>query len=137
MREEYVKNESEYRKFKYLIPALILIHTLFFRLKIYKNSYLFHPSPPTRHFVVTVPETIFSNTWVKKVMRQEPPNHGVAPSPSRQLPSSPTRKLQLLASGARMTDGTKATSWPPQPIPERAMVFSELMQPRCGFKVLT
>lgn len=34
LREEYVRNESEYRKFKYLIPALILIHTFFiFQIK--------------------------------------------------------------------------------------------------------
>ena len=139
LREEYVRNESEYRKFKYLIPALILIHTFFiFQIK---NLQEF---PSLSSF--SSRETLLGHSFRDHVS-QHPGRKGhvmvAPPSPPPhgtllhwQFPQCHPRRLQLLASGARMIDGTKATSWPPQLIPEMATEFSEMTQPPCGFKVL-
>lgn len=139
LREEYVKNESEYRKFKYLIPALILFTlSLFFRLKIYKNSHLFHPSLPTRHAMVTVPGTTSGSPRVKRG-DEKSSTHPPLPwylSPHQTSPLTPLQEATIV--------GFLAPEWlmGPKPLPgllsspREATEFSEMMQARCGFKVL-
>lgn len=129
MREEYVKNESEYRKFKYLIPALILIHTFFiFQIKNLQefpslSSFSSHEALCGHHSRDHLQEHV----WVKWGHEESRPPY-CQPPPPRHAP-------QLHLSGTSMTVGTKATSWP-QLSPERATEFSGITQPSCGYKVL-
>lgn len=139
LSEEYVKNESEYRNFKYLIPALILIHTFFiFQIKNLREFPIsFILLLPWGHLAVTVPGTSFSSIWVTKRTRTVAP----APPPScdtccetASTPSSPLESYCCWISGARVTDGTRGHFLPSSPAPRRPR-SPEMMQPSCTFKM--
>jgi hypothetical protein len=88
LSEEYVKNESEYRNFKYLIPALILIHTFFiFQIKNLREFPIsFILLLPWGHLAVTVPGTSFSSIWVTKRTRTVAPAPPPPVTPAVKLP---------------------------------------------------
>lgn len=139
LREEYVKNESEYRNFKYLIPALILIHTFFiFQIK------------NLREFPISFILLLPWGTWRSLCQGPSLQHLGHKGSkdisccltttlvtPAVKLAPFPILLWKATIVGFRVPEwcmGPDTISWPPAC--PRGPWNSEMIQPSCASKVL-